>query len=281
MHQTGRNRITPTAIDEEIVRKVQEKKFVTAVSISEEYDISKRTVTRRLNEKGIYNRIPATQEILTNEHRLRRIRFCQENINRDWSKVVFSDEKTFKTNAGGKSVLWRPNNCRHVPEYVQKQHFSNKIACGFWGFITANGVGELCVTSSKMDGPEYSSILEEVYLPSMNIMYGEAAKDMVFMQDNASTHTCTFTREWLAKHPEIKLLEWPAKSPDLNPIENVWAIMVRNWKMSMRINLVNLQSEVQKRWNDLIGTEYVVNLYNSMPNRLRDVLQANGNWCKY
>ena len=50
-----------------------------------------------------------------------------------------------------------------------------------------------------------------------------------FQQDNARIHTCKSTEEWLQERG-ISWLEWLAYSPDLNPIEHVWAALKRNMK---------------------------------------------------
>jgi len=51
-------------------------------------------------------------------------------------------------------------------------------------------------------------------------------KNWIFQQDNAPIHASKETKTWLDLK-KINLLEWPAYSPDLNPIENVWGIMAR------------------------------------------------------
>ncbi len=46
----------------------------------------------------------------------------------------------------------------------------------------------------------------------------------VFQQDNAKPHTATITTAWLRSR-RVRVLNWPACSPDLSPIENIRCII--------------------------------------------------------
>lgn len=276
-----RPRITTPIIDHELTEHVRQNPFTTVTSLSSDFGISYSTIRRRLNENGLFHYIPAYQSQLTQEQKDRRVEFCELYYGIDWDLVIFSDEKTFKSCNDRAKSLWRPKNQRYNPLYIQETTFSGRITCGVWGYITRGGVGELCEITSRMNSQEYTSILEEVFLPSLNITYGESAQELTFQQDNARMHTSYHTRAWFASHPEVIQLEWPVKSPDLNPIENVWAQMVWNWPDGGFANRRAIFLEAENRWNDLRGTEYVTHLYQSITKRLNEVINLNGNWCSY
>lgn len=279
---SGRNRITTQDQDNLIVQQATDQPFITAAHISRTQNVGPSTVRRRLNEAGIYHRIPAMQAKLTDQHRANRITFCEQNMGRDWDKVIFSDEKTFRSCSDRKLHLWRPRGERFNPNYVQSVKRSGRISCGVWGFITSMGVGEICEITPRMKSVEYLSILEDVLIPSRDIMFAEEATEFLFMQDNAGIHTSHLANAWFRSHPEITVLQWPALSPDLNPIENVWAKMVYDWNMVGPISRQTILEMVMQRWSDLIGdAPYINNLYRSMPKRLQEVIDFNGNWCSY
>lgn len=236
---------------------------------------------RRLNESGLFHFIPARQTKLTDEQKERRVEFCEENYGIDWDFVIFSDEKTFKSCNDRAETLYRPKKQRYNPIYVQETTYSGRITCGVWGFVTRGGVGELTEITAHMNSVEYTSILEDVFLPSINATYGDSAEEFTFQQDNAAMHTSYHTRAWFAAHPEVTCLDWPVKSPDLNVIENVWAKLVWNWPNGGFANRHEIYLEAEERWNELRGSEYISKLYDSMPKRLNEVINNGGNWCRY
>ena len=105
--------------------------------------------------------------------------------------------------------------------------------------------------------------------------------DMVFMQDNAPCHKTKLIIDFFnRKH--IQTLDWPAQSPDLNPIENLWAYIKkkRTKKFGPPKSKAQLIEQVMSIWDEF-DQELIQNLAKSISNRLKEVSKVKGNYTSY
>ncbi len=115
-------------------------------------------------------------------------------------------------------------------------------------------------------------------LPSADKLYGDA--DFIFQQDLAPAHTAKGTKGWFNDHSVI-VLDWPANSPDLNPIENhLWAIVKRKMRDTRPNNADDLKAAIKATWAS-ITPEQCHRLSSSMPRRIDAVIHAKGGPTKY
>ena len=147
-----------------------------------------------------------------------------------------------------------------------------------WGAISYRGVVNFIQCTGTIDSEYYCTILEDALIPDANRLFPEGWD---FMQDGASPHRSNHTKELLEAN-DIPVIEWPAKSPDLNPIENVWSVIARslygNNKFYADIN--QLEQAVEKAFNE-VSDAYLRTLYESMPKRLADVISRDGKIIDY
>ncbi len=91
-----------------------------------------------------------------------------------------------------------------------------------WGCISAYGMGSLHVLEGTMNAERYIKVLEQHMLPSRRRLF--QGRPCVFQQDSAKPHTAAITTAWVRSR-RVRVLNWPACSPDLSPIENIWCII--------------------------------------------------------
>ncbi len=136
-----------------------------------------------------------------------------------WKSFLWSDESKFDILVGnhGCRVL-RAKEKGDLPACHQRS-VQKPASLMVWGCISAYGMGSLHVLEGTMNAERYIKVLEEHMLPS---------RRCVFQQDNAKPHTAAITTAWLRSR-RVRVVNWPACSPDLSPIENIWRII--KWKM--------------------------------------------------
>ncbi len=132
----------------------------------------------------------------------------------------------------------------------------------------AAGTGELQFIEATMNANMYCDILKH-----------RLGRRAVFQHDN-DPNTPPKTTTALLKKLRVKVMDWPSMSPDLNPIEHLWGIL--KWKVEERkvSNIHQLRDVVMEEWKrtPVATCEALVN---SMPKRVKAVLENNGGHTKY
>ncbi len=123
----------------------------------------------------------------------------------------------------------------------------------------------------------YQEIFEHVMLPSADKLCGDA--DFIFQQDLAPAHTAKGTKSWFNYHG-VTVLDWPANSPDLNPIENIWGIVKRKMRDTRPNNADDLKAAI-KATRASTTPEQCHRLIASMPHCIDAVIHAKGGPTKY
>jgi hypothetical protein len=224
--------------------------------------------------------LPASSSFpLTETQIASRIRFAAYHLGNgtDWSRTVFSDESFFVMDSS-RRWLWRRRgeDCSAVYHLAQK--YPTKVMV-FGGIARDYKSALIVVESGTVNAERYIDELldQSGIIPDMNQKYG--SRGWTFMQDGASCHTAASSIAYLNDMVNL-LAEWPSGSPDLNPIENMWAVLkhrVEELRPGTKEELITL---VIATW-DAADISLVNNLVDSVPRRLQEVVQRQGNRTHY
>nr|pir protein ZK218.2 [imported] - Caenorhabditis elegans [Caenorhabditis elegans] len=265
--------------DERNVIRAASNSCKTARDIRNELQLSasKRTILNVIKRSGVIVRQklrPAP--LLSADHKLKRLEFAKNNMGTNWSKVVFSDEKKFNLDGpDGCRYYWR--DLRKEPMVFSRRNFGGGTVM-VWGAFTEKKKLEIQFVSSKMNSTDYQNVLE---LELSKYLRHYSRKDFRFQQDNATIHVSNSTRDYF-KLKKINLLDWPARSPDLNPIENLWGILVRIVYAQNKTypTVASLKQGILDAWKSIPDNQ-LKSLVRSMEDRLFEIIRTQGNPINY
>lgn len=130
-----------------------ETPLITSVDIVERLQLgcSPRTVRNFLHKNNIHCRRPAKKTEFLPPHAEERLNFAINNLQRDWSAVIFTDEKVFSTSQQTRKLVWRPNGTTFEPNNIAPVSRSSRISLAYWGWISGAGPGEIARIDTKMN----------------------------------------------------------------------------------------------------------------------------------
>lgn len=290
------SRVAKIVISKSVGKRRQSTRRIATRLSNSGITISKSTVHRYLKGTlGLKSYKRPKKPRLTEKMKENRLKFARKTEKwtiEQWKKVLWSDESSFELFSlpnRQNDRVWSKSS-RNI-EPCLRIKFPPKIQV--WGMISFQAVSELHLIpkGQMVNGAYYrdsilaktcldaikrkrkrGSILERSMLPNMS--------ELFFMQDGAPAHTANSTQEWCSKKfPNFwRKAEWPGNSPDLNPIENVWAYMKEKIsEMGDANTLKGLEKNLIEAWRS-IPPDFLANLICSMPNRVKLVIEKDGDY---
>ena len=252
------------------------KEFKTA----DEKSLSRKTISRRMKEMGFSSKRCAKKPLLSKKNINDRKTFssCYGKKDAEWFRNVFwTEESRFCFFSDAPERCIRRSEERFSPNCIKMivKHGNGGIMV--WRTFTAAEVGELIRCETSINAKEYIRILETGLLPSIEKL--GISQNIILQQDNAPAHTAKVTKKRLANN-SIDVIFWPGQSLDLNPMENIWAIISRALAGRTFSNKDKLWEAVQSEWNS-ISTSQCSTLVESMSKRFDLLKKSRGNAIPY
>ena len=145
-----------------------------------------------------------------------------------------------------------------------------------WGCISSYGLTKIVILEGKITSQVYLKLMQEVIIPEGKRLFGD---DFILQQDNAPTYTSKIVKKFITDS-NIQCLVWPPQSPDLSPIENVWAWLKKKISEKEPRNMTELKDYIMKTWSELTSEDYRKYTL-SMQTQICNMSVRNGGHCGY
>ncbi|GFX99800.1 transposable element Tcb2 transposase [Trichonephila clavipes] len=245
--------------------------------------VSTQTVRNRIHDVGMYARRPMVCVRLISRHRRNHREWATEHMNwrrNEWSNVLFSDESRFSVHPDNRRIfIWRDRGSRNNPAFV---HESARFGGGgvlVYGGISIDGRTDLYIIRG---GPLTAlPYMDQILIPIVVPYAAAIGYDFILMDDNCGPHRANLVEDFLFEEGIVRM-EWPACSPDMNPIEHVWDALGRRvaGRQPPPQTLQELERVLLEEW-DRIPQLLINSLIDSMPQRCSTLLAVRGNHTLY
>ncbi|GFY27454.1 transposable element Tcb2 transposase [Trichonephila clavipes] len=264
-----------------IIGKIEEGRKTT--DVAREFDIAHSVVSRLWKSFKTTGMCSRRHGEVVLKHHFARLQWCREHHNwteQDWACVLFSGESRFSLSSDcRRPLIWRESGTAYRPENIQQKDRYPTCSIMVWAGIMINGHTRLhVVANGTMTGQRY---IDEVLLPRVRLFRVSVGDKFVFMDDNAKCHRTLAVQDCLDSEG-IQRLVWPARSPDLNPIENVWdalgrKVAGRNYPPTNKNTLIRALTE---EW-DKLPQQLLDNVVQSMVRRVECCITLHGGHIPY
>ena len=259
-----------------IVKNNTKPLYVSATEFKEDYgyNVCIKTVRKYIYECGIRNYGAVSKPYLMPRHILNRKRWANMHKNwsmDEWATVALSDESTFNLKPTKlRERVWRKQGDHYKTINLVRTFKSGYQSISVWAAFSICGLTPVIRIEGNLNQHKYIEIQKSNLLPYAQQYHGGTA-NITFQQDGSAPHRAKSVKAY-SDGEGIKLLPWPAQSPDMNPIENAWAILKRNLRQES--TYPTSEAELFKRLSevwDSLPSEYFERLIVSIPRRVLEL----------
>lgn len=278
--RSGRPRVTDAHDDAAIIRLAQLQPFLPNRKIRNQLVLSAsvNTIQRRLNAAGLPSCIAAQKRHYTDAEKQARLCFAHRYLNwtaEQWEHTIWSDEKTAEGEGRERQQrVHRPAGERFNSLYTKHRRIFAP-SCHVFACFCARGPGLIEIYEGKLNGKALRELLKKTVLQTAKTYFDvDHAEKWWFQHDNSPPFKSSQCKTWMHNNG-IQKIQFPANSPDLNPIENIWPV-VDTLTDGMHPTTPRAVAEAFKACWQRIPLEIWNDYAQSMPERCQAVIDANG-----
>jgi DDE superfamily endonuclease len=138
-------------------------------------------------------------------------------------------------------------------------------------------VGDIAIFTENLDAKRMKAILQKHLIKSARRLVPSG--QWWLLQDHDPKHDSVMAKTWIHNHG-VDQIDFPAYSPDLNPIENLWNNLKRRVEAHNARNIEELKQPLYDEWY-ATSKDFLVSLVESMPQRCKAVIESKGHKIKY
>lgn len=261
--------------------------FISLTELKNELNLpyALTTISKYVKRTGLKSYISPKKFLVERTNAEKRVDWAslrRRNSVEQWKVYLFSDESGMENATYFRKRVWRRRGQRFDQRYIFKHSNATFKRVNYFSWVGPSGTGALHF---------YDKMNSQMYCQCVHEMIDELREkfehdNFVVIHDNARWANSRHTVEYLRNNDLERFLEFiPARSPDINIIENLWKILKERVRKRMFVegqvrNRDDYLELVACTWSG-IELEIVNNLYESLPKRMSDIIKSGGQLIKY
>jgi transposase len=271
---SGRPSVLTKQDKSRIVTLLEREPFLNTAEIKASLKLScgVRKIGRFLKQEGYKYLRVAKVPRLTVDDKENRLQFAKRHKIDDWTQTFFLDESTFRVGSHRNKAYQRSNKRLSIP--------INKVPAkiNVIGMISSRGGSRLICFQENLDAKLFVTFLKDLKKDAETLY---RRKKYRLCMDKDPKHTSQAAKTYMQEAKINWLEDWPPRSPDLNPIENIWGLMEQELKKLHITNSYHLKQALKGIWNRITSQKRLEKLMDSMADRMKEVVAKKGDKINY